>query len=328
MTIKKTNGHWLVDIEPIKGKRYRKKFTTKPEALRFEASKRLEINGKKAWNPQKDNRKLLELIKLWYSLHGQTLRDAKRRQRKLNVLAHVLGNPIAQKLNPTKYIEKRTIRLAAGISPKTLNNELGYMRSVFNELINLGHLDYLNPLKTVKPLKYHQHDLSYLTDNQITELLHSISDGCHNPHAYPITLICLSTGARWSEAENISTTAIQNNVITFTNTKNGKNRSVPINSSLSESLQAHWHKYGPFTGSITSFRRALARTSITLPKGQASHVLRHTFASHFIQKGGNILSLQKILGHSTLTMTMRYAHLAPDHLVEAIKYNPLTLSTL
>lgn len=75
---------------------------------------------------------------------------------------------------------------------------------------------------------------------------------------------------------------------------------------------------------ITSFRRALARTTIRLLKGQAAHALRHTFASHFMQKGGNILTLQKILGHSSLAMTMRYAHLAPEHLAEATRLNPLT----
>ena len=55
----------------------------------------------------------------------------------------------------------------------------------------------------------------------------------------------------------------------------------------------------------------------------ASHALRHTFASHFIQKGGNILTLQKILGHSSLAMTMRYSHLAPEHLAEALRLSPL-----
>jgi site-specific recombinase XerD len=46
------------------------------------------------------------------------------------------------------------------------------------------------------------------------------------------------------------------------------------------------------------------------------HALRHTFASHFVMAGGNILSLQKILGHSDIKMTLVYAHLAPDFLGE------------
>ncbi len=65
------------------------------------------------------------------------------------------------------------------------------------------------------------------------------------------------------------------------------------------------------------------RCSFQLPAGQASHVLRHTFASHFVQGGGNILILQKILGHSSLAMTMRYSHLAPEHLADALRLNPL-----
>lgn len=42
------------------------------------------------------------------------------------------------------------------------------------------------------------------------------------------------------------------------------------------------------------------------------HGLRHTFASHFMMAGGNILTLQKLLGHSSVAVTMKYAHLAPD----------------
>jgi site-specific recombinase XerD len=68
-------------------------------------------------------------------------------------------------------------------------------------------------------------------------------------------------------------------------------------------------------------------SGLTLPKGQLTHVLRHTFASHFMMNGGNILVLQKILGHANLTMTMRYAHLAPEHLQEAKTLNPLARLT-
>jgi len=64
------------------------------------------------------------------------------------------------------------------------------------------------------------------------------------------------------------------------------------------------------------------RTSIVLPRGQLTHVLSHTFAAHFMMSGGNILALQKILGHHDIKMTMRYAHLAPDHLETAYALIP------
>nr|OED53629.1 hypothetical protein BEI47_17715 [Aliivibrio fischeri] len=54
-----------------------------------------------------------------------------------------------------------------------------------------------------------------------------------------------------------------------------------------------------------------------LPKGQATHVLRHTFASHFMMNGRNIIVLQKILGHVDIKQTMVYAHFSPDHLNDA-----------
>ncbi|MGS6357418.1 tyrosine-type recombinase/integrase, partial [Enterobacter hormaechei] len=65
-----------------------------------------------------------------------------------------------------------------------------------------------------------------------------------------------------------------------------------------------------------------SRAGIELPKGQRTHVIRHTFASHFMMRGGNFLVLQQILGHSTIIMTMRYAHFAANHLDAAVALNP------
>ena len=59
-----------------------------------------------------------------------------------------------------------------------------------------------------------------------------------------------------------------------------------------------------------------------MPKGQCSHVLRHTFASHFMMNGGNILVLKQIVGHTKIEQTMVYAHFAPSHLKDAIKFEP------
>lgn len=65
------------------------------------------------------------------------------------------------------------------------------------------------------------------------------------------------------------------------------------------------------------------RCNIELPRGQCTHVLRHTFASHFMMNGGNILALKEILRHTSLNMTMRYANLSPECLQDAANLNPL-----
>jgi integrase len=318
------DGRWKVDVEPVKGTRFRKTFKTKAEAMRFEATCRTKLIDSPDWAPRSvETRRLDVLIGLWYDLHGHSLRDGLRRKAKLDALAKRMRNPIGARLDPQAYANDRRKRLDAGTSAKTLNNELGYMRAVFNELRGLGQIGYQNPLELVKPLRIQERELSWLTTEQIAELLESIRSGCENPHVELVVLICLATGARWSEAESLKPTAIRNAVISFSGTKSGKVRSVPITPELHSRIVAHWKQHGLFSGAITSFRRALARTTIDLPRGQASHGLRHTFASHFIQNGGNILTLQKILGHSSLAMTMRYAHLSPDHLADAVRLGPL-----
>ena len=107
------------------------------------------------------------------------------------------------------------------------------------------------------------------------------------------------------------------------NTKSRKIRTIPICPDLEKELHAHYRRHGLFSNCMMTFSRVLETTSIRLPPGQATHVLRHTFASHFVIRGGNILTLQKILGHSSLAMTMRYSHLSPDHLQDALRLNPL-----
>lgn len=323
---RKQNDKWLVDIRPNgrNGPRIRKTFNTQAEARRFEAHTIAEQgNANKPWEPQRDNRKLSELCNVWFDQHGKNLRDGERRLRKLLSTASELGDPLARQLTAKQYYEYRARQTN---TPKTLNNELGYLNAVFNELRKTLQINYENPLEFVRPIKLRQNELSFLTIDEINELLQSLSCS-ENKHVLLITKICLATGCRWGEAESLHKRHVANGKITFTDTKNGKNRTVPI----STELEAEINNHGTgklFTSSITSFRRALARTQIELPKGQAAHVLRHSFASHFMMGGGDILTLQRILGHSSITMTMRYAHLSPDHLIAAVELNPLKMSTL
>ncbi len=68
----------------------------------------------------------------------------------------------------------------------------------------------------------------------------------------------------------------------------------------------------------------LLLTDIQLVEGQKTHVLQHTFASHFIMNGGNILVPRHIFGHANIREIMRHAHFAPDHLEEVAVLNPIS----
>ncbi|SDH95748.1 phage integrase [Pseudomonas panipatensis] len=323
------DGLWFVDVEPIKGKRFRKRFKTKTEAQRFEATVRQKCIENPDWSPKpKDRRRLSELVDRWAVLHGHALSDGENRKRLLIQLAKDLGDPVASQLTGHMYAEYRAQQISKGANGKTLNNRLGYLRAVFNELLQLGDIDFANPLQRVKPLKLQERELTWLTEEQIRTLFGAIRKRCKTPHVEMVARVCLATGARWGEAEGLSPTRIRGGCVTFVNTKSKRARSVPIDSDLEAALKDHFIKHGMFSNCRNSFDQTI-KGCIALPPGQASHVLRHTFASHFMMNGGNILTLQKILGHTSLAMTMRYAHLSPDHLQDAVRFNPMRkLNTL
>ncbi|WP_425222032.1 phage integrase [Pseudomonas sp.] len=328
--IKQPNGLWKADVEPIKGKRFRKTFKTKGEAQRFEANCRAKLSQQPDWSPKpKDKRRLLDLIQLWYEMHGSSLTDGKRRHAILTAAAEQLNNPVALAVSGSSVSHLRAKWLQDGVSGKTANNRLAYLKAVYNQLYRLDEIDYPCPFQKVPALKLQERPLTYLTRDQIRELLDALDAHPTMPHPAMIARLCLATGCRWGEAQAITPDQVRGGQVTFHNTKGKRVRVIPISAALEKRLKAHWRQYGAFTNCLMTFCRVLESTSIKLPAGQASHVLRHSFASHFVIGGGSILVLQKILGHTSLAMTMRYAHLAPDHLQEALRLNPFdTFSTL
>lgn len=329
MTIKQVKTGWQVDIQPggRAGKRVKKTFTTKAEAIGWERHIQAKVQESPEWSPpKKDARYLSDLVELWYQYHGAELRDGVGRKRILLAMCAAMGNPRADTFTPDQFAEYRMRRIEAGIKPNTMNREQAYLRAVFNETIRLGHWAKDNPLTKLRAFKIQEQELSYLTLGQVLILLNRLLIS-KNIHVTLVTKICLSTGARWGEAESIRISQVRDGMIQFVQTKSSKARSVPITKELEIELINHHEKYDIgeqlFASAYSAFREAIEQTSLKLSIGQLTHILRHTFASHFIMNGGNIIALQKILGHHSLAMTMRYAHLLPEHLQETRQLNPL-----
>ncbi|KEQ16807.1 hypothetical protein GZ78_19225 [Endozoicomonas numazuensis] len=85
--------------------------------------------------------------------------------------------------------------MLAGVSPDTTNHYLAYFRSMFNELERLGERKHENPLKNVKRVKVDERELSYLTIEQIKNLLRVLDSYLVNQDTALVTRICLATGA-------------------------------------------------------------------------------------------------------------------------------------
>lgn len=327
MTVRKlSSGKWLCECYPhgASGKRIRKQFATKGEALSHE---RRLMNNSAGQLLNENTVTLSALIERWYEMHGKTLTSGDERRIKLLAICQRLGDPPATHLDKNTFALYRERRLSGEWNPKgkkklseaTVNREQSYLHAVFSEMKRLGEWEGENPLNGIRHFRESDQELAFLYEEEIHRLLEACDESA-NKDLGIIVRICLATGARWSEAQDLKQSQILPGRLTYIQTKSKKNRTVPISDRLLKLLPK---KRGQlFSPAYESFNAALKRAGIELPKGQRTHVLRHTFASHFMMRGGNILVLQQILGHSTIMMTMRYAHFAPDHLDAALALNP------
>ena len=334
---KQVNGKWLLDFYPEgkpqgkASKRIRKTFSTKGEALAYQSYIMENVHVKPWLDGKEDRRKLRDLVNQWFDEHGVTLDDGEKRKGAMEFACKSMGDPLAHEFDATMFSLYRKKRLSGEISrtvrvkhvsPRTMNLELAYFRAVFNELKRLGHWKLDNPLANVRPFKSEDAELAYLEHEEIDRLLEECLKS-RNDSTYWVASLCLLTGARWDEAESVTTKQIKNLKVSFFKTKGNRNRTVPISQEFFEKLPKPEKPGRYFKSCYAAFRKAVERSELILPDGQLSHVLRHTFASHFMMNGGNILVLQRILGYTDIKMTMRYAHFSPNHLEDAIKYNPL-----
>ncbi len=322
MSIKSLGSEgYMVDVRPQgrTGKRVRKKFKTKSEAQQFERWVIATQNNKDWVDKPADQRPLTELIDLWFKHHGQNLKDGVKIEHKLQVMAAKMGNPKACQITRSFFSDYRVLRLAEGRKAKTVNLDQEKLGGVYSVLIELGLYHGEHPLKEMKKIKLPDQEMGFLTHEEIGQLLSQL-EGNH----LKAVKLCLATGARWGEVVKLRREEVIGNKVTYLNTKNSKNRTVPISLELCAEITSGI-KAGPLFAELNYpyVRTCIKEAAPGLPAGQAVHVLRHTFASHFMMNGGNILALQRILGHSSILQTMAYAHFAPDYLEDAVRFNPL-----
>ena len=109
----------------------------------------------------------------------------------------------------------------------------------------------------------------------------------------------------------------------------GKEREVPLSDDAIAVLKAHRHLKGPYVFCGANGKRlthsevksVVPRTCrlAGLPVRLTTHDLRHSFASQLVMRGVALKAVQELLGHATMDMTMRYAHLSPDVKRDAVK---------
>lgn len=217
-------------------------------------------------------------------------------------------------------IEKYKNDRSHEVKPATINRELACLKHMFNKAIQWG-MARTNPVRSVKMLRENNRRLRYLTEEEAQRLVDECAD-----HIKPIVVTALYTGMRSGEILNLKWEDVDlgHGLIYIQNSKSGS-REVPISTRIVELLR-ELHRRSqyvfacesgrPRRGVRKGFESALRRAGI---RDFTFHDLRHTFASHLVMSGVDLLTVKELMGHRSINMTLRYAHLSPSHKRQAVE---------
>lgn len=261
-----------------------------------------------------------EFMRLWAEPNK---RSAWRDE--ITIRSHLL--PMFEEMSLTEIsardVEVYKARRARKVKPATVNRELECLKTMLAKAVEWGHLT-ANPAAKVRKFRVDNRRLVFLETEEIDSLLKSSSSDVR-----PVFAALVWTGMRKSECFRLrwSDVDLERRVITLLETKNGKSRDIPITEDLYEVLRrvprhikseyVFCRPDGqPWKDLRGSLKAAVARAGIGKPV--TLHTLRHTFASHLVMSGVELLTVMELMGHSTLDMVQRYAHLSPRHKRQAM----------
>ena len=264
------------------------------------------------------------------------VKDLHRYRREVrSILRHLtqaVGDDRVVDVGRFQLARLRDDKLAAGLSKATVKLMLAYSSRMWNWARTEGLIDVPNPVALVdKPSVAGQAmDFNFLSLDEADRLLAWSRE--HQPTEYPVYATALYTGLRMGELWGLrwSDCDLDRGLLTVrrsyrTAPKSGKPRALPFHPALIPILR-QWKNQSPTwetecpasqeglvfptaTGCMRQkdrdygFKDALAGAECHTV---GFHGLRHTMASHFMMAGGNILTLQKLLGHSSVAVTMKY----------------------
>jgi integrase len=222
--------------------------------------------------------------------------------------------------------------LAKGRSRKRVNNILACLGKM---LRYAQEVELIDSVPRIKLLKVPPQKFDFLTFDELSRLVDAVKDDTERRALF---LVAGEAGLRQGEMVALEWGDVDPVAATITvrrsswrgivgSPKGGRERKIPLTARLRGALKAHRHLRGelvfchndgrPFTQSAieAALRHGSKRAGL---RRIGSHVLRHTFCSHLAVRGAPPKAIQELAGHSTLSMTLRYMHLAPSVLRDAI----------
>jgi len=326
MRVYQRGKRWWVDFS-YNGKRIRRSAgRTKREALLKlgEIQRRIEQEDQED-TPAVAPRSFSEFAKeyLEYAKAHKRPSSYRRDVTSLNQLLVVFGSSKLTEIT-TRTVERFQINRSAKVSPATVNRDMETLKHMLKKAMDWGYLK-MNPAQRVKPLKTPPSRIRFLSLEE-RELL--LAECSKNPMLWAIVFTALETGMRKGELADLTWKDInfERRSIRLMRTKNNESRTVPISDRLLPVLERLYVERSggyvfskpdgsPYGNWRKAFENACKRAGI---EDFRFHDLRHTFASYLVMAGVDIRTVQELMGHKDIKMTMRYSHLSQSHLLEAV----------
>lgn len=259
---------------------------------------------------------LLAVLNAYWAEHAKFKRSAKMIENQIAEIQEGLGGAtIASKLTAGALMDYRARRRGQGCQAQTVNRDFAYLRAALEHCrqhgVQMPAIDW-KKLKADEP----PGRIRFLSRDEYDALM-----AVAHKDLRPIILCAVTTGLRSGDIQRLDWRQIklEERIIQIKRTKANKALQVRIAPALMASLSTTpVEKRRGRVFDLTGFRRrwekALKDAKI---EDFRFHDLRHTFASWARQAGADIADICEALGHASISMTMRYAHIKPDEHVTA-----------
>jgi len=344
MSVRKINDNCYIDVR-FKRYRYRKKSpeNSRAGAKAYEALVTRQLLKEIDPFKQEEEKVVInfetfawEWVEKYVRVNSKPSGVAGKTSILKNHLNPFFGKMKLDSISSFKVEEYKAYAQSKGLQNKTINGHISALSTCLTYAIEWGRIEESDKPR-IKRLKLPTLEFDFLTFDESEVLIDKADEQWKD-----MIIFALHTGMRYGEIRAIEWTDVnwEKKVLTVKrsiyrstlgNTKSDKIRYIPISptlySILSSQKKARGYIFANPDGSFLEEdkpRRALRKlvdsTEFSRSNGRriAWHALRHTFASHLAMKGAPLSAIQQLLGHSSITTTMRYSHLSASTLEDTV----------
>jgi len=340
MTLYKRGKYWYMDFQES-GIRIAKstRKTNKAEALIVENRERRLLRWEVGPQPKTDHPptsipiSFSDAIERAYRERWSRNKTGKETKRKLQYCNKLFGNPLLSEIDETDVLRLRNILRRKKRADATINRYLAALKTLF--IMAGREWRAIDQIPFIKLTREFNQRLRIISEDEEAELIKTLrmmgkDPRSYAPHVADLVEVLIDTGMRLGEAlqliyrqhidEDHHTINLYSGM-----TKNKRPRCIPMTTRAKRVLHKRSRKFKirlfPFKNSTVGHIFAKARKKVGLEhdKEFVLHACRHTCASRMVQRGVDLYLVKQILGHSSITVTERYAHLNVDRLWDGIK---------